>query len=418
MRERDRVIRVDADYPQALDRFETNPDTGVRSQTAHWVATRPGHYHVFDHTEDVVTENYRERIAQGEIISNPFLSHKTEIYGPDPTTVEIIRRDNYPVVVQYRPYPYTVEYTGLQIYLGPTPYTMSTKPSECDSLRETVKSLAVTNAHANVNEAEMQALATIAESRKTVDSLYEIIRKALKVFRAVRRLDLRRLKKELKPSEIEDLYMSFRYALRPLMYDAIQLTAALQVERASKVRQTSRGWAKDSASGQYDHGEQSLVDGTACTYTMDWTYDVSARAGVLCDMTIDATTAFGVTDLIETGWELLPFSFIADWFANIGTTIAAWTPNMRAEQLTSWVTVKETFQCSVTAGSVTDYYSPGQYMLLNTANVVPGEYSGKEVLLQREIDPQLSVFPSVNIRLDTLKILDLVIVLRSLMGLR
>ena len=417
MRTRSLVTRSDGQLSSFLDLHQRDTTTGSYNLIVHRAQSATG-TNIVKTTDDVVTPDFKERSARGEIINNPFYSYQYDIAGPGFTEVNIRRETSYPVQVQGKPYNYVYSWVGDQQYHGPVPWVLAALPAECAGLLDTVRDLAVTSAHAKVNDAEMQALATIAESGKTVSFFYQTLRKATQIFRAVRRLDVRAAKNLVSPRELEDLYMSYRYALRPLMYDVNDLTAALQKERASGVRQTSRGWAQESASGSETTGPYSQTDYTYCNYVQDWTYNVSARAGVLCDVTVAADTAFGLTDVLEAGWEVLPFSFIADWFANFGETLAAWTPNMRADQLASWVTTKQRFESVIIADPITDPFTPDQYTVSNQCTVLPGGYVGKELVLQREIDPQLSVFPTVEVRLDSLKILDLVIVLRSLLGLR
>jgi len=44
-----------------------------------------------------------------------------------------------------------------------------------------------------------------------------------------------------------------------------------------------------------------------------------------------------------TAWELIPFSFVVDWFVNFGDYIQALTPKLGIKGLSSWTTViKET----------------------------------------------------------------------------
>jgi len=411
------VTQSGAALQDYLKMEEVNTLTGQTVLIGNWPINGTGPL-VMKETNDIVTPDFNRRMAQGEIINNPFDSYSCDIDGPGFSSIYHYSETNYPVVVQGRPYNYWKKVTGKQHYKGPSPYRLAVKPEACADMLDTVKDLAVTSAHAGVNQAEMQALATIAESRKTIDFFYNTLKRAFRIFKAVRKLDLRAAKGLISPKELEDMYMEYRYAIRPLIYDINDLTAALQIERAANVRQTSRGYAKDSESGQDVVGPIALVEGVTCYYTVDWSYHCSARAGVLCDIAVTADTTFGLTDVVETMWELLPFSFIADWFANIGETIAAWTPNMRADQLASWVTTREIFECSSQAGILTDSFTPDQYTVNHNYSITPVGYKGRETFLHRIVDPQLSVFPTLETRLDSLKILDLVIVLRSIMGLR
>jgi hypothetical protein len=86
----------------------------------------------------------------------------------------------------------------------------------------------VTQAHANIDTSEMMALVTVAESRKTVDSMRALLWRAYKVARAVRKLDARALKGEFTKKELADRYMEMRYAVRPMIYEAKGIYEAVQ----------------------------------------------------------------------------------------------------------------------------------------------------------------------------------------------
>lgn len=419
MRNRVKVTRADPVQSAGYQLSHNDSTTGAVTVLVDTTRTYSGR-HIVKETNDIVTPDYRRRSAQGEIINNPFDTYEYDFDGPGVFMVNIHTENDYPVVHQGAPYRYIIDAVGAWNYNGPSPYCLANPPAATEGMLDTVKDLAVTSAFANVNEAEMQALATIAESRKSIDFLYTTLRRAYRLFKAIRKFDANAIKRQLKPKEIEEAYMQFRYALRPLIYDVMDLTAALNKKRAANVRQTSRGYAIDFEEGAEVFTGPYPLPGWCIVedYTLNWSYKVSARAGVLCDVDVTSDTTFGLTDVLEAGWEVLPFSFIADWFANIGETIAAWTPNMRAEQLASWVTTREIFECSVSVGNVIDNEGEDHHRVVKNISVTKPTYTGKELVLRRETDPQLEVFPTAEMRLDAFKILDLAIVIRSLMGLR
>jgi hypothetical protein len=140
-------------------------------------------------------------------------------------------------------------------------------------------------------------------------------------------------------------------------------------------------------------------------------YEVSARAGVLCDVTIDELTIFGVDQLAESLWELIPFSFIVDWFANVGDTIAALTPDAGVKQRASWVTVRENITALNSSGQIRNNAT----WPTSTVSCGAFEWGYKEQVLERFVDPSVSTWPQSKLRLDGFKLLDLGIIARQIL---
>jgi hypothetical protein len=166
---------------------------------------------------------------------------------------------------------------------------------------------------------------------------------------------------EIRPKELAQRYMELRYAIRPLIYDVNGIIAVLEKDTRLYDRFTGRGSASATAStGDLIEGHSIEWNATADT-ERSATYYVSARAGVLYHVNVNQLRLLGVDQLLETAWELIPFSFIVDWFVGVGQAIAAATPTIGATQLASWVTVKETFVSSNRMGNTRSTYSDETY---------------------------------------------------------
>jgi hypothetical protein len=356
-----------------------------------------------EQTTDVVTENFRSRCGDGEIINNPFLRKtQSDVWPPAGNyDFKVIDPDN------------SLRYWWFRgpIYTPHDVETMeqaSTAFSEIAALRASVTNIAVTSAHANISESEIMALAAIGEGGKTITSMYSILRRALKILLAVKRLDIKALTGELSPKELSQRYMEARYAIRPLMYDAAGIMSAASKDR-DKVRQTYRGHHEDSFSHEYGEQTVNLIDSMYCKENRKFTYTVSARAGVLCDVSISDLQVWGGYDIVETIWELTPWSFIVDWFANIGDLLSSWSPDAGVNQRASWCTVKENFTFTTTYD---DPWATSQTWN-TTAEMETQKHSRCETVSTRIVDPSLSIFPEIKLRLDGYKLADLAIILRQ-----
>lgn len=368
-------------------------------------------------TEDAVTKDFLGKIAKGHIINNPFYSRKLTVTRPAPCTFDLVYRSTYAYNCS-NGHPQQVHYThgkeyGTRAFPDPGLHDMEELPQLLE-LRSDVINQAVTQAHANVDPSELLALASAAEGGKTVNSMLSIYSRLRKILRRLRRLQFSAVARELSASELQDRYMELRYAIRPLVYDAVGLAKALSSERGF-VRKTYRGYAEDGFSISGTGGSYPLCFGIDINYDLEASVTVSCNAGVLCDVALNDVTVFGVDQIANTLWELAPFSFIVDWFVNVGDTIAANSPHAGVNQRASWATVKTTIvQKAIASGHTNNFgtYTPTTVVISSSAS--GGTFQREELVLHRIKNPRISTFPSVDLHLDVWKLIDMGIILRKM----
>lgn len=359
--------------------------------------------------EDVVSPNFKTRMAQGEVINNPMSVSTIETIPPQGTPYRriMLRTDGSGRILGW-------DWGGVQ----PVPESLlgsflehANDPS-WQSLQSSLRDQAVTKAHANASSAEISLLMTAGEAHKTVASMGQILKRVYRVARAARKLDLKFIRNELSVDELKDRYMELRYAIRPLMYDARDVQSALEESKLYKTtRATARGFAKDTWSKSDTFG-CSLWEATG-TVAREVTVTSEFRAGVLAAVTSSNMSVWGLDQVLETGWELIPFSFIVDWFCDVGNKIAAFAPSVGVQELASWVTGTHTVTKTNSLASIANNSS----YLTTYANVHTwtGSKIQKEYVRVREVNPTLSFFPNLNVRLDSLKLLDLSIITQKLL---
>lgn len=353
---------------------------------------------------DTVTPHFYKLQRQGYIINNPY---------DKVTSVETITANP---LYQYQVLKSGMSYDGFW-YNGPA--TLSSFVSSSQYLPppssvnvSTLIDEAVTDAWAKVDVSEIASLATLAEGRETIDSLVSIFRRLVKVTRAVRKLNLQALAKEIKPRELSKRYLEARYAIRPMYYDAKGVLAAYNAKNKPNDRQTFRGRASQTDSTVA--GSQKLWGSSQSELWChrSTSYAVEARAGVLAKIEdISRASIWGLDQPIEAVWEIIPFSFIIDWFFNVGKVISSWTPNTGLRELASWCVVNETTFQSI----IVDEFRP----IWPTSDIFAKEasYSGERsktiVHKYRLVKPTRAVLPHFKLRLDAAKLLDLALIARQ-----
>lgn len=166
--------------------------------------------------------------------------------------------------------------------------------------------------------------ANIGEAKSTLRMLANVAVTAAKAIRAVKRGDARGLAKALGAERFSDLgktagdwYLNFDYGWKPLIEDAFKLYTKLndglkrpQILSARAVKKTlltagevPRGYYQGKVSGSGEHLQFAKVFASP---KREW---------------LDNFGQLGLTNPAGVMWELLPFSFVVDWFIPIGQTL-------------------------------------------------------------------------------------------------
>jgi hypothetical protein len=122
--------------------------------------------------------------------------------------------------------------------------------------------------------------------------------------------------------KLSDDWLALQYGWRPLINDVYSSMEVL-AQASSKPRKfmvsssKSFNWSKSSSPGNWYGVPYTRVD--AGSYTRKYVYIFSYSNEVLTDL-----SSLGVTNPAAIAWELLPWSFVADWFIPIGNYIDTW----------------------------------------------------------------------------------------------
>lgn len=174
--------------------------------------------------------------------------------------------------------------------------------------------------YSRVNSAIPQYLTATAESPKLIKQLNSILKNGIKLFRAIKKLEFAAYTKDIsaKATDIQGMWLGWIYGISPVVSD-IQASIDL-------VKDSDRVWRSYKAS-----------DVKAVLTTPPFTDLITTRA----TQTTTSTAKYGVIiegrlgfsevqssvlsfeELISTGYELIPFSFMLDWAVPIGDYLAS-----------------------------------------------------------------------------------------------
>lgn len=376
---------------------------------------------------DVVTPNFRKLVRNGAIINNPM------------TKTSVIQKNTISTLYSEYSWEYYstacnpdkwLSRTNVQSGTRPSSFTMgepAALPDVPDSDNQDLIDQAVNEAWSKVKLDQTMIYVQLAEANKTLISLQSIFFRAMRVFKALKRLDRKVLAKELSAKELSDRWMEARYSLRPLFYDMRGVINCLNGELKSL---NDRLTFRSRKSNSYISDETEVI--VKQTY-----YDslgeskkfaeqqttlsrfVEVRAGVLTQLsTLSRIPSWGFTVPIESLWELVPYSFVIDWFLTVGDTICAWTPNYGLDTKASWYTITDTVsRCAKynrtwtegPAGNTGSYRLNAHTYDIHNCMIADIRYSKIRVP-----NPDRSILPSFTLKLNTAKIIDLMIMLRNL----
>lgn len=198
----------------------------------------------------------------------------------------------------------------------------------------------ITSVLADANQGYWDLLTEMAELPETIRWAYDLIGQATAATKAARNKEIvLRKKYERKlmtavqfTSAVASVWMQYRYAIKPLAYSLNDIQDVLlnyyHLFRTSRdYRDRSQNWVAGVSTRASLNNLYSEVNVSECKLRayIKRSYEASSTlADLLRNYSINPVT---------TAWELVPLSFVADWFVNVGDFLAAWTgPNVHVHQ--------------------------------------------------------------------------------------
>lgn len=273
------------------------------------------------HMWDVPTKGFKKLRAEGKIVNSPMLQEeRTERYALYSTS-------------ERTPLKGGGSFTGSGVEVARAPnFTLD--------LPERFVDAAVTKAFANVSATKTNALLWAGEARESVKMFYDIGKSLYNLLKATKEKRIAYAKGKLTLKEAQSLTLGLLYGIMPLSESLAQWREGL-FTLLPKGRQTFRGFNTYSDSTSYSYDE--YIHNWKIGISVKETISANIRAGVLADIDPPSVEIQAFTDarsVVSTAWALSRLSFVVDWFIDVGSWLASWSPTVGTSILSSWVVVE------------------------------------------------------------------------------
>lgn len=283
-------------------------------------------------TTDVVTKGFRKLVEAGTIVNNPFGSSKAWFHcagyylgegwrgwlngAPDPSK-------------GYERH----EWTGGALFWN-LPYAASPVISNDSSTYQ-----AKLRAMASINKSDVMAYVTVGEWHKT-----KILHKQVGTALHDTVKSLYQRKPGFTLAKFANGWMTYRYALMPALYELEGAVKLFNRKISKNQRYTARAYG-DMQTGTTSPLTHYMADSHGWMYTFKstCTREVTYRAGILYESTQFGKIlgGLGLTRPISSVYELTKFSWMLDWWVDIGTWLDAMEPNGSTNTLTAWYGIRD-----------------------------------------------------------------------------
>lgn len=288
--------------------------------------------------DDVVVPNFHERRKRGEVFFNPMYRfegvYSTSGSGPFVKSTTGFTCDG---AIKFHEAGWP---DGLIGYVARQASGSASLPPEFGVWDASDISSLTSEAAASVlsqrGRSNVSTWETLAEMDKTMSTVRQSFSRIASIIGKASKKGSRRL--SLSP---DDLWLTIRYGVLPILGNVAEVLAALEESQGSR-RETTRstksmtGTAHTNFTGGY--GIYVVDVGIQTTDT------VTARAMSLDDVRVNLASQLGLDlkGLLTLPWELISYSFVVDWFLNVGDVLGALVPDFQTTNLGSCVVVRRT----------------------------------------------------------------------------
>lgn len=226
---------------------------------------------------------------------------------------------------------------------------------------------AVTSAMNRMGDNKMQLGSDLLQARQTIDMVADASSTLWRSYIAARRGHLKRALRILGTNGrgkrgVADTHLEIIFGWMPLLGTIHDGYSWFEEHGSKPYFLSTRGSNSRSSSASGDTGLGS--------YTA--TQTVTSRCGIICRLKSDFTRGLskaGLTNPLQVAWEIVPFSFVVDWFAPVGNLLQTYSDSSGLDFVTGYSNRKVT--------TTIDYKIDSSYQSENSFERVEGRVHGK-----------------------------------------
>lgn len=177
---------------------------------------------------------------------------------------------------------------------------------------------------------------SLAESRSTLNHLAKTSSQVLRAYKALRRGNIPSALKALGLSKrtvlngksAADRWLELQYGWLPLLSDVYSASEVLRegVTRKEGMTLSATRQIVENAPYVGTKSDGTVYGVVTCTHRCKLFYSVSSSD-------LDALSRLGLINPLEIAWAVLPYSFVIDWFAPVGTLLEAYSSTVGLTQI-------------------------------------------------------------------------------------
>lgn len=207
----------------------------------------------------------------------------------------------------------------------------------------------LTKAYANMNESNLLIGEMAHSLGQTVQMLRRPFKGAVELLARMGKAKSRHLGKSAKSAAraTANTWLEYRYGWQPLLLDGKAIIEAAEQKRSvQSVRRVVRAGSQGDESSSHEwlptyQGDGAYSSSGSRVVTKKVRHDVGVlyevKLGSFSDQ-IAKIAGNRACDLPATIWEVIPYSFVVDWFVNVGDWIRAITPTPGITPIGNWST--------------------------------------------------------------------------------
>lgn len=241
---------------------------------------------------------------------------------------------------------------------------------------------------------------TIAEGRESVHMISSRVNSLSSAARALFKKDLggalrhlaqvqrgsrKRAQRRIDDGDLSGSWLELRYGWLPMVNDIYSLASAVQLRpRVGVIRSSAKGSPGSlKSTNSYWPGEVKTIR-----------YDKTLHVKVVVENEASLLERFGLLDPWTVAWELVPYSFVVDWFLPIGNTLQAIhaSRTMKVKSYVRTMVERQKGYTSIQAPLDTDIpYANGYFRICGAGSA--RKYTLDHVVLDRKV---YSYLPSTS----------------------